>query len=231
MAVRESTASTTPDTATDSFDVKNAENIEASRTIMNLYWDCANGLRTHEENSRFPTFTSTSGTNMRTLRRLYRRAKCAEYQGRHAKRNRTVDDLLADVRICPGRNDLPDRQGGRLPAAGDAIGVRAGVHGYHRGNALAGMFMCWTGRCIWTRPAPTSMPVRYSTLKTVTARWNPRRKRRWNSWVYRCRSRDKKPSKVNNRKVAFDGICRSYCWVSAGEHGLEVETEAILAAR
>ena len=67
---------------------------------MNLYWDCANGLRTHEENSRFPTFTQherneyekryggfIAGQNARNIKTG------------HAKRNRTVDDLLADVRI------------------------------------------------------------------------------------------------------------------------------------
>ena len=34
-----------------SFDVENADNIIKDRTSLNLYWDCQNGLRTHEENS------------------------------------------------------------------------------------------------------------------------------------------------------------------------------------
>ena len=40
-----------------SFNVEHADNIDQDRTSLNLYWDCRNGLRTHEENAQFPTFT------------------------------------------------------------------------------------------------------------------------------------------------------------------------------
>ena len=42
---------------------------------------------------------------------------------------------------------------------------------------------------------------------------------------------DKKPSKVNNRKVAFDSICRELLLGICREHGLEVETEAIYGGK
>ena len=75
--------------------MKNAENIAGERTRLNLYWDCTNGLRTHEENRRFPTFTQHE-------RNEYERRYGAFVAGQnqrnakagHAKRNRTIDDLL-----------------------------------------------------------------------------------------------------------------------------------------
>ena len=42
---------------------------------------------------------------------------------------------------------------------------------------------------------------------------------------------DKKPSKVNNRKVTFDSMCRELLLRICREHGLEVETEAIYGGR
>lgn len=42
---------------------------------------------------------------------------------------------------------------------------------------------------------------------------------------------DKKPSKVNNRKVTFDSMCRELLLGICREHGLEVETEAIYGGR
>lgn len=42
---------------------------------------------------------------------------------------------------------------------------------------------------------------------------------------------DKKPSKVNNRKVTFDSMCRELLLGICREHGLEVETEAIYGGK
>lgn len=82
--------------------MENAENIAGERTRLNLYWDCANGLRTHEENSRFPTFTQHERIE---YERRYGAFVAGQNQRNtkagHAKRNRTIDDLLGDARICP----------------------------------------------------------------------------------------------------------------------------------
>ncbi len=42
---------------------------------------------------------------------------------------------------------------------------------------------------------------------------------------------DKTPSKVNNRKVTFDSMCRQLLLGICREHGLEVETEAIYGGK
>lgn len=42
---------------------------------------------------------------------------------------------------------------------------------------------------------------------------------------------DKKPSKINNRKITFDSMCRELLLGICREHGLEVETEAIYGGR
>ncbi len=211
--------------------MKNAENIEASRTIMNLYWDCANGLRTHEKNSRFPTFTQherneyekryggfIAGQNARNIK------------AGHAKRNRTVDDLLADVRICPEETIYQIGKEGDCPPPEvlleivqefmDTIEERFGRHVH---------VLDWALHLDETSPHIHARQVfdvenRYGEVE-------PKQEKALEQLGIPLPFPDKKPSKVNNRKVAFDGICRELLLGICREHGLEVETEAIYGGK
>ena len=211
--------------------MENAENIEASRAIMNLYWDCANGLRTHEENSRFPTFTQherneyekryggfIAGQNARNIK------------AGHAKRNRTVDDLLADVRICPEETIYQiGKEGDCQPPEVlleivqefmDTIEERFGRHVH---------VLDWALHLDETSPHIHARQVfdvenRYGEVE-------PKQEKALEQLGIPLPFPDKKPSKVNNRKVAFDGICRELLLGICREHGLEVETEAIYGGK
>ena len=211
--------------------MENAENIEASRTIMNLYWDCANGLRTHEENSRFPTFTQherneyekryggfIAGQNARNIK------------AGHAKRNRTVDDLLADVRICPEETIYQIGKEGDCPPPEvlleivqefmDTIEERFGRHVH---------VLDWALHLDETSPHIHARQVfdvenRYGEVE-------PKQEKALEQLGIPLPFPDKKPSKVNNRKVAFDSICRELLLGICREHGLEVETEAIYGGK
>lgn len=211
--------------------MENAENIEASRTIMNLYWDCANGLRTHEKNSRFPTFTQherneyekryggfIAGQNARNIK------------AGHAKRNRTVDDLLADARICPEETIYQIGKEGDCPPPEvlleivqefmDTIEERFGRHVH---------VLDWALHLDETSPHIHARQVfdvenRYGEVE-------PKQEKALEQLGIPLPFPDKKPSKVNNRKVAFDSICRELLLGICREHGLEVETEAIYGGK
>ena len=211
--------------------MKNAENIEASRTIMNLYWDCANGLRTHEENSRFPTFTQherneyekryggfIAGQNARNIK------------AGHAKRNRTVDDLLADVRICPEETIYQIGKEGDCPPPEmlleivqefmDTIEERFGRHVH---------VLDWALHLDETSPHIHARQV--FDVENRYGEMEPKQEKALEQLGIPLPFPDKKPSKVNNRKVAFDGICRELLLGICREHGLEVETEAIYGGK
>lgn len=211
--------------------MENAENIEASRTIMNLYWDCANGLRTHEENSRFPTFTQherneyekryggfIAGQNARNIK------------AGHAKRNRTVDDLLADVRICPEETIYQIGKEGDCPPPEvlleivqefmDTIEERFGRHVH---------VLDWALHLDETSPHIHARQV--FDVENRYGEMEPKQEKALEQLGIPLPFPDKKPSKVNNRKVAFDGICRELLLGICREHGLEVETEAIYGGK
>ena len=206
--------------------MKNAENIEASRTIMNLYWDCANGLRTHEENSRFPTFTQherneyekryggfIAGQNARNIK------------AGHAKRNRTVDDLLADVRICPEETIYQIGKEGDCPPPEmlleivqefmDTIEERFGRHVH---------VLDWALHLDETSPHIHARQV--FDVENRYGEMEPKQEKALEQLGIPLPFPDKKPS-----KVAFDGICRELLLGICREHGLEVETEAIYGGK
>ena len=211
--------------------MENAENIAGERTRLNLYWDCANGLRTHEENSRFPTFTQherneyekryggfIAGQNARNIK------------AGHAKRNRTVDDLLADARICPEETIYQIGKEGDCPPPEvlleivqefmDTIEERFGRHVH---------VLDWALHLDETSPHIHARQVfdvenRYGEVE-------PKQEKALEQLGIPLPFPDKKPSKVNNRKVAFDSICRELLLGICREHGLEVETEAIYGGK
>ena len=211
--------------------MKNAENIAGERTRLNLYWDCANGLRTHEENSRFPTFTQherneyekryggfIAGQNARNIK------------AGHAKRNRTVDDLLADVRICPEETIYQIGKEGDCPPPEvlleivqefmDTIEERFGRHVH---------VLDWALHLDETSPHIHARQV--FDVENRYGEMEPKQEKALEQLGIPLPFPDKKPSKVNNRKVAFDGICRELLLGICREHGLEVETEAIYGGK
>ena len=198
---------------------------------MKLYWDCANGLRTHEKNSRFPTFTQherneyekryggfIAGQNARNIK------------AGHAKRNRTVDDLLADVRICPEETIYQIGKEGDCPPPEvlleivqefmDTIEERFGRHVHVLDWAL---HLDETSSHIHARQV-FDVENRYGEVE-------PKQEKALEQLGIPLPFPDKKPSKVNNRKVAFDSICRELLLGICREHGLEVETEAIYGGK
>ena len=211
--------------------MENAENIEASRTIMNLYWDCANGLRTHEENSRFPTFTQHERNEYEKRYGSFIAGQNARnIKAGHAKRNRTVDDLLADVRICPEETIYQIGKEGDCPPPEvlleivqefmDTIEERFGRHVH---------VLDWALHLDETSPHIHARQVfdaenRYGEVE-------PKQEKALEQLGIPLPFPDKKPSKVNNRKVAFDCICRELLLGICREHGLEVETEAIYGGK
>ena len=76
-----------------SFNVENADNISKERTSLNLYWDCVNGLRTHEKNStgQYPTFTQHEHDEYeRRYGHYVAEQNKRNIKAGHAKRNRTA---------------------------------------------------------------------------------------------------------------------------------------------
>ena len=215
------------------FDVNNADNIHVQKTDLNLYWDWQNGLRTHAENmtGQYPTFVQVEHDFYEQRYRPFLAGQTERnIRAGHAKRNRTVDDLLADARICPEETIYQIGKEGDCPPPEvltaivqefmETITERFGTHVH---------ILDWSLHLDETSPHIHARQVfdvenRYGEIE-------PKQEKALEALDIPLPEPDKKPSKVNNRKVTFDGICRELLLGICREHGLDVETEAIYGGK
>ena len=216
-----------------SFNVENADNISKDRTSLNLYWDCINGLRTHEENStgQYPTFTQHEHDEYeRRYGHYVAEQNRRNIKAGHAKRNRTVDDLLADARICPEETVYQIGKEGDCPPPEVLTAIvteffatmeeRFGEHVHVLDWAL--------------HLDETSPHIHARQVFDIVNRYGecePKQEKALEALGIPLPEPDKKPSRVNNRKITFDKICRELLLAICQEHGLTVETEAIYGGK
>lgn len=216
-----------------SFDVENAENISKERTSLNLYWDCANGLRTHEENStgQFPSFTQHEHDEYeRRYSHYVAEQNKRNIKAGHAKRNRTIDDLLADARICPEETIYQIGKEGDCPPPEVLIAIVSEFFATIEERFGTNVHVLdWALHLDETSPHIHARQVfdivnRYGEVE-------PKQEKALEALGIPLPEPDKKPSRVNNRKITFDKICRDLLLTICQEHGLMVETEAIYGGK
>lgn len=215
------------------FDVVNAENIKPHQTDFNLYWDWQNGLRTHAENisGHYPTFAQAEHDFYEQQYGHYLAGQTERnIKAGHAKRNRTVDDLLADARICPEETIYQIGKDGECPPPEvltaivqefmETITERFGSHVH---------ILDWALHLDETSPHIHARQV--FDVENRYGETEPKQEKALEALDIPLPEPGKKPSKVNNRKVSFDGICRELLLGICREHGLDVETEAIYGGK
>ena len=215
------------------FDVNHADNIDKSRTSLNLYWDWQNGLRDHEANQsgQYPSFNQVERQFYEQRYGDYLAGQAARnIKAGHAGRNRTVDDLLADVRICPEETIYQIGKEGDCPPPDvllkvmqefmDTFQERFGKHVHILDWAL---HLDETSPHIHVRQV-FDMENRYGEIE-------PKQEKALEALSISLPFPEKKSGKMNNRKITFDGICRELLLNICEEHGLDVERDAIYGGK
>ena len=215
------------------FDVVHADNIDGNRTQMNLYWDWQNGLLTHEEkqSGQYPSFPEVEHEFYEQrygdflIGQADRNAKAG-----HSKRNRTVDDLLDDKRICPEESIYQIGKEGDCPPADKLLDIvqefmaiiqsRYGTHVHMLDWAL--------------HLDETSPHIHARQVFDITNRYGevePKQEKALQELGIPLPYPEKASSRMNNRKITFDKMCRQLLLDICEQHGLEVETEAIYGGK
>ncbi|MCR4885724.1 MAG: serine/arginine repetitive matrix protein 2, partial [Clostridiales bacterium] len=215
------------------FDVAHADNIDKGRTSQNLYWDWQNGLRDHEANQsgQYPSFNQVERDFYEQRYGDYLAGQAARnIKAGHAGRNRTVDDLLADVRICPEETIYQIGKEGDCPPPDvllevmqefmDTFQERFGKHVH---------ILDWALHLDETSPHIHARQVfdienRYGEIE-------PKQEKTLEALGIPLPFPEKKAGKMNNRKITFDGICRELLLNICEEHGLDVERDAIYGGK
>ncbi len=215
------------------FDVNHADNIDKNRTSLNLYWDWQNGLRDHEANQsgQYPSFNQVERDFYEQRYGDYLAGQAARnIKAGHAGRNRTVDELLADVRICPEETIYQIGKEGDCPPPQvlmeimqefmDTFQERFGKHVHILDWAL---HLDETSPHIHARQV-FDMENRYGEIE-------PKQEKALEALGIPLPFPEKKAGKMNNRKITFDGICRELLLNICEEHGLAVERDAIYGGK
>ena len=216
-----------------SFDIANAENIDTARTAFNLYWDCRNGLRTHEKHisGGYPSF--------RQIERDFYAQQYSDYiagqtqrnnKAGHAKRNRTIDDLLQDKRFCPEETLYQIGKEGDCPPPEVLTSIvqefmatmqqRFGEHVH---------ILDWALHLDETSPHIHARQV--FDIENRYGECEPKQEKALEQLEIPLPHPDNKPSKTNNRKVSFDAACRKLLLTICKQHGLDVAEDAIYGGK
>ena len=216
-----------------SFNVENADNISKDRTSLNLYWDCINGLRTHEENSigQYPTFTQHEHDEYeRRYGHYVAEQNKRNIKAGHAKRNRTIDDLLQDTRICPEETIYQIGKEGDCPPPEVLTAIVTEFFA-----TIEERFGTNVHVLDWALHLDETSPhIHARQVFDIVNRYGecePKQEKALEALGIPLPEPDKKPSRVNNRKITFDKICRELLLAICQEHGLTVETEAIYGGK
>ena len=211
------------------FDVAHAENIDRDRTRLNLYWDWQNGLRDHEANQsgQYPTFNQVERAFYEQRYGGYLAGQTARnVKNGHAGRNRTVDDLLADARICPEETIYQIGKEGDCPPPEVLLEIMQEFMGIFQERFGSHVHILdWALHLDETSPHIHARQVfdienRYGEIE-------PKQERALEALGIPLPFPDKKPGRQNNRKITFDSMCRELLLNICEEHGLSVEREAI----
>ncbi len=211
------------------FDVAHAENIDRDRTGLNLYWDWQNGLRDHEANQsgQYPTFNQVERAFYEQRYGGYLAGQTARnVKNGHAGRNRTVDDLLADARICPEETIYQIGKEGDCPPPEVLLEIMQEFMGIFQERFGSHVHILdWALHLDETSPHIHARQVfdienRYGEIE-------PKQEKALEALGIPLPFPEKKPGRQNNRKITFDSMCRELLLNICEEHGLSVERAAI----
>ncbi len=211
------------------FDVAHAENIQQSRTSLNLYWDWQNGLRNHEQNQsgKNPSFNQVERDFYEQRYSAYLAGQTARnVKAGHAKRNRTVDDLLSDARICPEETIYQIGKEGDCPPPNVLLEI---VHEFM--DAIQDRFGSHVHVLDWALHLDETSPhIHARQVFDIENRYGeiePKQEKALEALGIPLPYPEKKPGRQNNRKITFDSMCRELLLNICEEHGLSVERGAI----
>ena len=215
------------------FDVTHADNIDQARTTQNLYWDWQNGLRNNEQNQSgdYPSFSQVEREFYEQRYGDYLAGQTARnVKAGHAGRNRTVDDLLSDTRICPEETIYQIGKEGDCPPPGVLLEIMQEFMSTFQERFGSNVHILnWALHLDETSPHIHARQVfdienRYGEIE-------PKQEKALEALGIPLPFSDKKPGRQNNRKITFDSICRELLLNICEVHGLDVEREAIYGGK
>ena len=213
--------------------MRNAENIHAGQTENNLYWDWENGLRTHAENvsGQYPPFTQVEHDFYEQRYGAFLAGQAERnIKAGHAKRNRTVDDLLSDVRVCPEESIYQiGKEGDCPPPEVLQVIVQDFMTEFNARFGSHVHIIDWALHLDETSPHIHARQV--FDVENSHGEIEPKQEKALEALGVPLPFPEQKSGRNNNRKITFDGICREMILDICKKRGLDIETRAVYGGK
>lgn len=207
------------------FDTEHADHIDIERMQQNIYWDCYRGATYPAQQDAEVSFDN--------VERAFYLNRYSDYldgqhernaKRRHTERDRTVDDLLGDKRLCPEETIY------QIGTKEDSVSPEILLE-------IVGEFMMELDRRFgehvhvidWALHLDESTPhIHERHVFDYVNRYGevePKQEKALEALGFEVPNPEKKVSRSNNRKMVFDDACRTILFGICKKHGLEIEEE------
>ena len=207
------------------FNTEHADHIDRERMARNIYWDCFRG-------ATYPA-QQDGEVSFEDVERAYYLNRYSDYldgqhernaKRRHTERDRSVDDLLGDKRFCPEETIY------QIGTMEDSVSPDVLME-------IVGEFMVEMERRFgehvhvidWALHLDEATPhIHERHVFDYVNRYGeiePKQEKALEALGFKLPAPEKKLSRSNNRKMAFDAACRTIMFDICKKHGVDIEEE------
>ena len=214
-----------------SFDVENSKHIDEERAKRNIYWDCIQKLHEPGAEEKYRSFEEIEKD---VYQLLYREATEEQNKrnerNRHPERNRTPQDLLQDKRTCPEETiyQIGNVDGTVPPEVLAEIAVDFF-------NEMGRRYGKYFHILDWSLHLDEATPhIHERHVFDCEDRYGfrfPQQEKALELMGIGLPDPKRPKGKDNNRKMAFDRLCRELLFEICDKHGLDVQRETSYGGR
>lgn len=217
------------------FNVENSEHIDAGRARKNVYWDCYRGFTTIQsrEDARKPDYS------FEEIEKRYYAEHYGEHvdaqnarneKNRHTERNRTVEDLLKNNKTCPEESIYQIGTLGESVPPDVLLGV---AHDFYM--EFERMFGSRIHILDWALHLDEGTPhIHERHVFDSENRYGelcPQQEKALEELGIPLPDPGKPKGRNNNRKQAFDAVCRTLLFDITRKYGLHLDQEPSYGGR
>lgn len=218
------------------FDVEKSEHIDAERTKQNIYWDCYQG---YYSEALLPKNDGELPASFSEIERKFYWERYSDFceaqnarneRTRHTERNRLPEDLLKDKRTCPEESIM---QIGNMDehTSPEIFAEIAGEY-FEEFNKRFGEHIHILDWSLHLDEATPHIHERHVfNCENKYGEIAPQQEKALEILGVPMPDPEKPKSKLNNRKITFDKICRTLLLDISKKHGLNIDVEPEFGGR
>lgn len=211
------------------FDLANSDHIDAERARGNVYWDCYQGYRIPAVQAEEDEITY-SFEKIEQAFYLERYSDFCEGQHErnrksgHSGRDRTTADLWADKKTCPEETLI--QIGTMEQSVPPAVLAQIAAEFFEEFDRRFGEHIHILDWALHLDEATPHIHERHVfDCKNRYGEIAPQQEKALEALGFDLPNPEKKPGKLNNRKMTFDAACRAMLFNICKEHGLHLDEE------